>query len=318
MTANQTEILLQAMSSGEVQRLAVDFLTRLHPEWGPITQSGIVEGTLKTRKGTPDAFCERDNGTYVYIQATGDKQKGKILEDLKKSLNQLVSLEINEGALCVAFLNFDPQADEIEECKRLAQKHKCEFVFYSNSQIAKLLDEIHHDLRYKYLKIPVPSLSKVRKEHDFTIQHANGSEPKTAANMNKVMEWGLSEDELSGTLESIIEFYRRLEKLNGPSRRFFASLVKLAEPMGGVNFARMSVPYQEVANALGLPNFKVSEQMAIIEMHGFGYINDSEFPVQIEIWASDWPLLSDIKAYAESEGYDLYEILVKLQFSLLD
>lgn len=320
MTASQTEINIRQLSSGELQRLAVELLPCLYSDWGIVHQSGTVEGTLKTRKGTPDAWCEREDGSYVYIQATGDIQKGKILEDLKKSINKLVKIDANEGALCVAFLNFDPQNEEIEECKRLAKKHSCDFIYYSNSEIAKLLDTHHNDLRYKYLKIPSPVKKKTRAEISFNLLATDGTEPKTVANLNKVLEWNCDAEDLKVTLQDIKEFYEKLKKLNEPSRRFFTVLVKLSEPLTGMMDHKMSVPYQEVANALNLENYQINSQVDILSQPKFslGYIDDDEYPVKIIVQATDWPLLSDIKKYAELENIDLDEIFVKLQFSLLD
>jgi hypothetical protein len=320
MTASHTEIMVRQLSSGELQRLAVELLSRLYTDWGTVHQSGTVEGTLKTRKGTPDAWCERMDDSYVYIQATGDPQKGKILEDLKKSIKKLVTIEANENALCIAFLSFDPQTEEIEECKKLAKKHNCSYEYYSNSTIANLLDNEHNDLRYKYLKIQSPIKRKIRSELSFDLIASYGTEPKTAANINKVLGWNLDPAELKDTLQSIIDFYKKLKLLNEPSRRFFTTLVELAEPLSGLLDHKMSVPYQEVANSLHLENRQINAQMDILEQpkYRLGYIEDGEYPVQIIVQATDWPLLTDIKKYAELENLELREIFVKLQFSLLD
>jgi hypothetical protein len=318
MTANTTEIMLGQLNSGELQRLSAELLPRLYKDWGPVSQSGTVEGTNKTRKGTPDAWCERDDGSYVYIQATGDKQKGKFLEDLQKSVKKLVTIEANEGALCIAFLSHDPQTEEIEECKKLAKKHKITFQYYSNSAISKLLDKDHNDLRYKYLKIPSPVKEKAKAEHLFALAQGQGSEATTAANMNKVLDWNVPDEDLKGTLEDILQFYGVLKKLNLASRRFFTSLVELAEPLNGFSDHKMTVPYQEVANALGLENREINAQMNILEKYKLGYIEDGEWPVEIIVQASGWAMLPSIKEYAEKEGLDLKEILVNLQFSLLD
>lgn len=84
MKINLTEMALSHLSGGPLQRLAVDLLPRLHSDWGGIEPYGIYEGSSSTRKGTPDAYCERVNGTTVYIQATGDKKPNKVKEDLEK------------------------------------------------------------------------------------------------------------------------------------------------------------------------------------------------------------------------------------------
>ncbi|NRF95350.1 hypothetical protein HQN89_31225 [Paenibacillus frigoriresistens] len=110
---NHTQIMLSRLNAGDLQRLAVDLLPRLHDDWKQINHNGIVEGSSQTRKGTPDAWCTRDNGTYVFIQATGDAAANKIKEDVEKSINELKKIGEIQGALCVAFLKFDPPPKEI-------------------------------------------------------------------------------------------------------------------------------------------------------------------------------------------------------------
>lgn len=318
MTANHTEIMIDKLSAGELQRLAVELLPRLHNDWGTITQSGTVEGTFSTRKGTPDAWCERKDETYVYIQATGDKKKGKVLDDLSKSISELVKNNASAGALCVAFISFDAQPEEIIKCKDLTIKHGAQFVYYDNSSIAKLLDnDENHDLRYKYLNIATPTKAKIKPELEFTLVKSQGSEPKSLKNINKVLNWNNNEEELKGTLSSVMQFYEQLKNINVPSRRFLASILELAEPTDGF-FSHMIVPIQEVKNGLSLDNHEISAQMSILEKYKLGYIDGGEWPVQIIITASDWPLLENIKDYCKKEGIDLKEIIVHLQFSLLD
>ncbi|MEW4425891.1 hypothetical protein AB1I68_00185 [Paenibacillus pabuli] len=148
-----TKILIKSLSAGELQRLACDLLPQLYTDWQGLQMSGGVEGTSKTRKGTPDAWCERENGTLVYIQATADPSKGKIYEDLEKSILKLKSINKNNDALCIAFLSFDPQSDEIEKCKKYAKDNNCSFDYYSNFNVSGLLDENYPELKEKYLNL---------------------------------------------------------------------------------------------------------------------------------------------------------------------
>ncbi|WP_145949503.1 hypothetical protein [Paenibacillus sp. Y412MC10] len=181
---DHTKILLRNLSAGELQLLAYDLLPQLYEDWQRLQMSGGMEGTSKTRKGTPDAWCERDNETLVYIQATADTSKGKIHEDLEKSIEQLKSLKKNKGALCIAFLSFDPQSDEIEKCKEYAKDNNCSFDYYSNSKISELLDEDFPELKEKYLDLK--SSESNDDDDDFSI------DPKL---IEKIMEKNNSEYE---------------------------------------------------------------------------------------------------------------------------
>ncbi|MGV2967164.1 hypothetical protein [Paenibacillus sp. AGC30] len=150
---DHTKIFIKNLSAGELQQLAYDLLPQLYNGWQGLQMSGGVEGTFKTRKGTPDAWCDREDGTLVYIQATADPSKGKIYEDLEKSIEKLKSIKKNKDALCIAFLSFDPQSDEIEKCKKYAEDNECGFDYFSNSNISGLLDKNYRELREKYLNL---------------------------------------------------------------------------------------------------------------------------------------------------------------------
>lgn len=47
------------------------------------------------------------------------KQSHEVKEDVIKSVEILVEKGETNGALCIAFLRFDPHPDEINECKEL-------------------------------------------------------------------------------------------------------------------------------------------------------------------------------------------------------
>jgi len=169
--------------------------------------------------------------------------------------------DIIEGSACISFLSFDPHPEEVEECKRRCAPLGIEYKYFSNAEIADLLDKKYHDLRYKYLKIESPTTVKARPEHFFTVPTSDGSPARSAEKINQVAEWRNSPDELKSTLESIHYFYNSLKNLNEASRRFFCSLVELAEPFSDWYDNKLRVPYQEVANSLGLENREINNQI---------------------------------------------------------
>ncbi|CAI8949410.1 Mrr_cat domain-containing protein [Brevibacillus sp. IT-7CA2] len=320
MTANHTEILLKSLNAGQIQRLAVDLLPRLYKDWGPVSHNGIVEGTFQTRKGTPDAWCERKDGSYVYIQATGDSGKGKVKEDIIKSVEKLIEKGETNGALCIAFLRFDPHPDEINECKELCSANGIAFEYYTNSAISKLLDERFQDLRHRHLNLvshPTPKTNV--QSQSFTLNTGGGAQPNTCARFMQVLNWGeLTPEQYQESLNEITEFYKSLAKLNLPSRKFFAALVELAGPAYRDHMMRVSC--QEVENSLSMTIPQVINQMVILDKHGFGSIDSEEFPPHIYIQPASvqWGLLQYLKAFAEHESINLREILVNLHFTLLD
>lgn len=149
-----TEYMLKGLSGGELQQLAFELLPRMNHEWEGLIHSGSVEGTFKTRKGTPDMWKESDEGNLVYVQVTTDSKLGKMYEDVAKSIKKLLEENRAEGALCIAFVNTEPQPNEVLRCQTLCQQNGCRFELFHNSKIAKALDQVfNHDLREIFLNI---------------------------------------------------------------------------------------------------------------------------------------------------------------------
>jgi hypothetical protein len=163
---NKTEIMLNKLSGGELQQLAFELLPRLNHEWEFLIHNGIVEGTHKTRKGTPDLWMETEEGKLVYVQVTADSKRGKMLEDITKSIEHLLLLEKIKGALCILFVNIEPNPDEVLQCRSLCEQNNCRIEIFHNSKISKALDqEYNHDLRKKYLQIE----SNAKRSHNMLL-----------------------------------------------------------------------------------------------------------------------------------------------------
>jgi hypothetical protein len=151
---NQTEYMLRGLNGGQMQQLAYSLLPRLNYEWDGLIHSGNVEGTAQTRKGTPDMWKKTEEGGYIYIQVTADLRKGKMVEDLEKSIKSLEVDDVLEGALCIAFVSSERQPSEVIQCENLCKKYNIRFKFISNSAISMALDQkTNQDLRKKYLGI---------------------------------------------------------------------------------------------------------------------------------------------------------------------
>ncbi|SLK12953.1 MULTISPECIES: hypothetical protein [unclassified Paenibacillus] len=163
-----TAVILKDLEPGRLERLAGELLPRMNYEWDNLIPTGTVPGTAQTRRATPDLWKETQEGGYIYVQATKDRAKGKIFEDLDKSINKLVELNKSENALCIAFVSSDPLANEIAECKSLCAKNGSTFLLLNNNLISKELNRtMNHDLRYKYLNLPgdIPVDPRIVMEH---------------------------------------------------------------------------------------------------------------------------------------------------------
>ncbi|RFB26970.1 hypothetical protein [Bacillus sp. LB(2018)] len=320
MGLNHTSILLDRLDSGDLQNLAVELLTRENTDWEKMSQSGIVEGSRKTRKGTPDAWCKTKGGATVYIQATGDKAKGKMLGDLEKSIKKLDELNQTSGAFCIAFLSYDPQPEEVSQCESLCKQKNCTFQFYNNTEISTLLDSKYQDLRKGYLGITMLYNTEDSKRKMFSRTNKKGIEARTCANFIQKLDWGkLTSEEFTDTLTDVNYLYDILSKINPTSLSFFCTLIEMAEP-DKYNEYIMEIPFTEVENELSLDGFTILNQVSVLEKYGISRITEDEQPVLILVMPGDvtWRLLADIKYYAEMVEVPLSNIFVNLDFSLLD
>ncbi|MBY3618594.1 hypothetical protein HGO21_03445 [Acinetobacter sp. CUI P1] len=147
--------LLSSCSGGPLQKLSDEFLSKEYEnDWVlPLKPFGLREGTTQTRKGTPDLWTKTKLGSHVFIQATGDKTRGKMLGDLKKSLRKLKEISELDDPQYVAFVNYNPDPEEVHECENLCKDNSIEFAYYDNVSIAKKLMETYTDLQAKYLSI---------------------------------------------------------------------------------------------------------------------------------------------------------------------
>lgn len=152
---NLTQTLLKNLSGGELQKLAEDVLCQIYC-CEKISHFGQVEGGYRTRKGIPDIWFENDE-ELIYVSATGDSKKGKFFEDIKKSVEKFGSINTRKNKKCIGFLNYDPDSEEVNNCKILCKSKKIEFEYYTNFQLANLLDTRYLELRKKYLNIKFES-----------------------------------------------------------------------------------------------------------------------------------------------------------------
>ncbi|MHC5534696.1 hypothetical protein [Priestia megaterium] len=143
------ETMLANLSGGELQRLAEEFLTREY-KWSKLSHYGAVEGGARTRKGIPDIWLQTETD-IIYISATGDKSKGKLYEDVEKSVNEFSGADATKKHKCIAFLNYDPNPQEATDCFDLCNLNNVEFSYYTNNFISESLNSKYQDLRKKYL-----------------------------------------------------------------------------------------------------------------------------------------------------------------------
>lgn len=308
-----TKTLLKNLGAGDLQNLAQELLPNLYLDWEiPLIHNGICEGGNRTRKGTPDIWGERKNSTLVFIQATADHAKGKMFGDLKKSVDELIKIGRNQGALCIAFLSYEPHPGEVTQCEEYCNSNSCVFEFYSNGKVSELLDQKFNQLRNKYLGL--------KTSYYFLAENTDGEPPQTCNKLATTMEWNLNEQELSSTAEDFMMFYSRLFELPKLSREFYCKILEKSEQ--GYKEELMEVLAQEIEQVLSMSEGEIIRVMQILEKYGFGHIDHDEWEnktmLVIRVPNISWPILSTIKQFSYKQNISLESLIIDLKFNQLD
>ncbi|MCG2578090.1 hypothetical protein LZ012_13935 [Dechloromonas sp. XY25] len=193
----------------------------------------------------------------------------------------------------------------------------------------------HHVETDDVLKFPVDRMKRIKEEHEKLFSDVIGSmlqtvtdhttltEPVFAKDLKKldqVLSWGNSDEELADALKELKRVTIKLAKVPIPSRGLFLILVNRGKKGRFSDSLEVSVP--EVQQATNLAPGELRECFSILDDHGFTYDNDTnDFGVQmvgIASPSSGWPLWVDIKRFCKKEKIDLSQIIINLDFSVLD
>lgn len=193
----------------------------------------------------------------------------------------------------------------------------------------------HHVESNDVSNFPVDRMKRIKEEHEKLFSDVVGSMLKTVTDhttltepvfsmnlrrMNRVLNWKNSEDELAAELEELRSVTKTLATIPIPSRELF--LVVVNRGQDGRYSAALEVSVPEIQQATGLSTHELRECFSILDAHGFTFDNGTnDFGVQmigVAAQKSGWPLWADIKSFCKKEEIDAAQIVVNLDFSVLD
>lgn len=193
----------------------------------------------------------------------------------------------------------------------------------------------HHVETNDVLKFPVDRMKRIKEEHEKLFSDVVGSmlqtvkdhttltDPLFAKNLKKLdraLDWQNSDEELAEALEELKSLTVKLAKIPLPSRELFLILLNRGKKGQFSDALEVSVP--EVQQACNLSLRELRGCFSILDNHGFTFDNDKDdFGVQmvgITSLSSGWDLWADIKRFCKKEKIDLSQIIINLDFSVLD
>ena len=148
------------------------------------------------------------------------------------------------------------------------------------------------------------------------------SYPTTLRRINEKLQWRLQKNELDETLTELTEFANRVRRLPIPTRELLVIIIRRAERQGGLS-TEFGVSADEIELVCDLDRKDLASHIGILDNHGFitegdPYDYGQGGGIVLCDLTSGWPIAEDLKKYSELTGVTLTELLVELQFSLLD
>jgi len=171
-----------------------------------------------------------------------------------------------------------------------------------------------HELKYSDAELKI-----LQKFIDYSATQTEHL-PKSLNEMNKVLQWKQTPDELKYSISEMCNFIDKLKKLPPETRQLMHIIVERAsqrDPYSG----RYFVLVPEICSACQLDRGKINEQMAIIEKYGLASLDkdDNQIPIiKLSGLRSGWVIWDDLKIFSSSKGIPLYDLIVNMKFDILD
>lgn len=141
---NQIQRQILMMNAANFQKMVDSYLVATG--YRNITSLGSVAGSESTRKGTPDAYFVLNNGKYVFVEYTVQKEGlyKKMLSDLGKCLNETITgiqkAKIQEIIYCHTAQLYPHQLEDLDN---LCEQHNISLRIIG-------IDQLSQDLYQKY------------------------------------------------------------------------------------------------------------------------------------------------------------------------
>lgn len=150
-------------------------------------------------------------------------------------------------------------------------------------------------------------------------KHQDAVPAKNLQRMNEVLKWGHSDEELSESLVDLNEFVVRLRKVPVPARETLQIIVERSEKSAFGIGLQTQVP--ELVHATGLSIDDLRGICRILDKYDFIGDNGQDEGIEmigLRTTKDGWPIFADLNKFCSRSGTDLGEIIVGLDFSLLD
>ncbi|MEB9879437.1 hypothetical protein P4K67_22070 [Bacillus cereus] len=141
--------------------------------------------------------------------------------------------------------------------------------------------------------------------------------PSKLLKLNEVLGWGNTEEELRENIVELNKWVDRLKKLTPDTRKIF--VIMLDRSIQEKNWTL--IPIDEVHSVIKLESSDLKKQLNFVERYGFicsHFKKEGENMCELNQFESGWPFWDDLIEFTKKTSYSLDEIIVNLNFSVLD
>lgn len=192
----------------------------------------------------------------------------------------------------------------------------------------------HHVETDNVDKFPVERMQRIKEEHEqkfsdvigrilaTVVDHTTLSapvKPTSLQKLNDVLGWTLSKEEFGVVVHQLSTMVDALSQVPIPARELFLVVVNRASKEPGLG--AFSAPAAEIRHAVGLGTKELRSLFAILDRYGFTFDNGTgEFGGhQVGVCdVSGWPAWFDIRTFCRKQNLDLSQLILSLDFSVLD
>jgi hypothetical protein len=192
----------------------------------------------------------------------------------------------------------------------------------------------HHVETNKVDAFPVEKMRHIKEEHErkfsdvigtmlaSVVDHTTLSQPTMARSLEKInasLGWNLTLAQLAPMVQDLEEMAGRMSKVPVPARQLFEVVVNRSNIERGIG---LCVSGSEVQQATGLRTSELRKLFAILDKYGLTFDGGTgEFGVHM-VGVSDsstgWPVWQDVLTFTAKDSIKLRQIIVSLDFSMLD
>lgn len=200
-----------------------------------------------------------------------------------------------------------------------------------------LLCHRHHKITDDVVKYTVPVLAAIKAKHEARfsegigrmlaseVDHTLGNvvvPPMSLAAIYSASGWTFDAEEHAFNMVTVVALAERLRTISQPARQVLEMTIRRGRVVPG---GELGVLVSELCDVTGSSPPRVAERVGQLESQRFAYIEydagyyDLAGPsVLSSVKDDEWPTLIDLKHFCERSGRSLGELIVDLDFTVLD